>query len=161
MTKHLPLTLVGVLALTNLQAQPAKTAHPKPQTPAPAPTAAVTPSPDAQQDELIQARKIPYRATLKRDPFGTMSDGTKRIQTDSIDETGVLGRLVVQGKPSAIILDSMGKTKFVQVGYQFSDGVLAAIDNQSVTFHQWDPGSTNRSKFKTIIRPFKREEGKR
>jgi hypothetical protein len=47
------------------------------------------------------------------------------------------------------------------IGFRFRDGELVAINDKSVTFHQWDPSSTNTKIFRTVVKTFKREEGKR
>jgi DNA/RNA-binding domain of Phe-tRNA-synthetase-like protein len=47
------------------------------------------------------------------------------------------------------------------VGYKFRDGEIVSIDEKGVTFRQWDVNSTVRTAFRTIVKSFKREEGKR
>jgi hypothetical protein len=154
MSAALPSLLLSALLGTLLAAQPARQAA-RPAAPLPQPAAEATP-----QDIILNA-KIPYNPTLQRDPFGSPTDLAKDIRAESIDEIGVKGWMVMQGRPYAIITDSRGKTRRIPNGYRFKDGEVVAIDATSVTFKQWDPTSTNRSVFKTVVKSFKREEGKR
>lgn len=113
------------------------------------------------QEELIQVKKIPYRATLSRDPFSAPTDLEQSNKGDLVDDIGVKGWLRSGGVAYAVVTDSRGNVRKLPVGYKFRDGEIVAIDDKSVTFHQWDVSSTNRSTYKTIVRTFKREEGKR
>lgn len=137
-----------------------------PKAPAPGVVASPVATPTAPatlptQDELIQVKKIPYRATLSRDPFSTPTDLEQSNKGDLVDDIGVKGWLRSGGVAFAVVTDSRGNIRKLPVGYKFRDGEIAAIDEKSVTFHQWDVSSTNRSIFKTVVRTFKREEGKR
>lgn len=135
---------------------------------APAPGAAASPvatptAPAAMptQDELIQVKKIPYRATLNRDPFSTPTDLEQSNKGDLVEDIGVKGWLRSGGVAFAVVTDSRGNIRKLPIGYKFRDGEIVSIDDKSVTFHQWDVSSTNRSIYKTVVRTFKREEGKR
>jgi len=119
------------------------------------------PSATPSQEELIQVKKIPYRATLSRDPFSAPTDLEQSNKGDLVDDIGVKGWLRSGGVAYAVVTDSRGNVRKLPVGYKFRDGEIVAIDDKSVTFHQWDVSSTNRSTYKTIVRTFKREEGKR
>jgi hypothetical protein len=123
-----------------------------------------TPAPaDASpsQDELIQVKQIPYLAALKRDPFSAPTDVEQASKGDLVDDIGVKGWLKSGGVSYAVVSDSRGNTKKLPIGYKFRDGEIVAIDEKSVTFHQWDISSTNRSVYRTVVKTFKREEGKR
>jgi hypothetical protein len=114
---------------------------------------------DVSQQELIQTAKVPYNPTLIRDPFSSPSDLSNGVRQETIDEIGIKGRMVKNGKALAIITDSRGKTRLIPIGYRFKDGEVVSVDDHGVTFRQWDPNSTSRSVFKTVVKSFKREEG--
>lgn len=137
-------------------------AQPAPKSPAPETTPQV-PAPKVEEptSENLEHVKYPYRPTLIRDPFLSPSDNVDKTRSESLDEIGIRGRVVVRGKPMAIVLDSRGKTRMLPVGYRFKDGEIAAITDKAVIFRQWDPASVNRSHAKTVEKPFKREEGNR
>jgi len=122
----------------------------------PAAPAAETAAPDAG---LI--KQVPYRPTLSREPFLTLSDGGVTGTGDLLDDLAVKGYTKRDGKLFAIIADSRGNVRWLPIGYKFKDGEIVAIDESSVTFHQWDPNSSNRSVFRKVTKSFKREETKR
>jgi len=164
MARLIPLISILTIALS-LGAQ-------APKTPAPGKSAAkpgagspiTTPAPDeatASQDELTQVKQIPYRASLIRDPFSAPTDVEQASKGDLVDDIGVKGWLRVGGVSYAVVSDSRGNTKRLPIGYKFRDGEIVAIDEKSVTFHQWDISTTNRSVYRTVVKTFKREEGKR
>lgn len=130
-----------------------------------APAAAVPPDPVGATgmtiEELLQIKPTPYRPALVRDPFATPTDSEANTKGDLIDDIGVKGRVVVGGKAFLVISDSRGNTRKVPIGYKFRDGEIISIDEKSVTFHQWEVNSTNRSAYRTVVKAFKREEGKR
>lgn len=113
------------------------------------------------QEELIQVKPIPYRPLLNRDPFSAPTDLEQASKGDLVDDIAVKGWLKSAKISYAVVSDSHGNTKRLPIGYKFRDGELVAIDEKSVTFHQWDVTSTNRSAYRTIVKTFKREEGKR
>jgi len=115
----------------------------------------------ANPEELVKARAIPYQTSLKRDPFATPSDIEQSSRGDLIDDIGVKGRVVSDGKVYAVVSDSRGNVRRLPIGHRFRDGEIIAVDERSVTFRQWDIQSTNRSVFRTVVKTFKREEGKR
>jgi len=78
-----------------------------------------------------------------------------------VDDIGLKGVVISSGKPMAVVTDSRGNIRMLPVGYKFRDGELVGISDKSVTFHQWDPASTNTRIFRTVVKTFKREEGKR
>jgi len=140
-----------------LGAQAPKNQPPKSAAQAPAPAApALLP-----EQELLVIKKTPYQPTLTRDPFKAPSDMESSKQGDLVDDIGVKGRVVSNGKVLAVVSDSRGNIRNLPIGYKFRDGEIVAIDEKTVTFHQWDVNSTNRSVFKKVVKPFKREEGKR
>jgi len=127
---------------------------------------AETPPPVATETEpnpeaLIQARAIPYNVALKRDPFATPTDIEQSSRGDLVDDIGVKGRIISGGKVYAVVSDSRGVVRRLPVGHRFRDGEIVAVSEHSVTFRQWDIQSTNRSVFRTVVKTFKREEGKR
>lgn len=115
----------------------------------------------ANPEALVQARAIPYRVTLKRDPFATPTDIEQSSRGDLVDDIGVKGRIISGGKVYAVVSDSRGVVRRLPVGHRFRDGEIVAVGEHSVTFRQWDVQSTNRSVFRTVEKTFKREEGKR
>jgi len=123
-----------------------------------APAVPVAPLPE---EELLTIKKTPYQPTLERDPFRAPSDMEMSKQGDLVDDIGVKGRVVSNGKVFAVVSDSRGNIRNLPVGYKFRDGEIISIDEKSVTFRQWDVNSTNRSVAKKVVKPFKREEGKR
>ena len=126
-----------------------------------APASASGQLPPLPEEELLVIKKTPYRPNLERDPFRAPSEMETAKQGDLVDDIGVKGRVVSGGKVFAIVSDSRGNVRQLPVGYKFRDGEITAIDEKTVTFHQWDVNSTNRSVFKKVVKPFKREEGKR
>lgn len=140
-----------------LSASPFLLAQGKPAEPAkPAPAAPEGAS--AADAGLI--KQVPYRPTLSREPFQTLSDATSTSGGDLLDDLAVKGQFKRDGKVFAIIADSRGNTRWLPIGYQFKDGEIVAIDDKSVTFNQWDPNSTTKFKRK-VVKSFKREEAKR
>ena len=119
---------------------------------------------DAARTEAVDpitAKQIPYRPTTTRDPFYALSNDEAKNRGELIDDIGVKGRIISNGKPMAVISDSSGNVRWLPLNYRFRDGVLVAIDEKSVTFHQWEINSTNTSVYRTVVKTFKREEGKR
>ncbi|BDU72469.1 hypothetical protein [Mesoterricola silvestris] len=112
-------------------------------------------------DELIAVRATPYRPTLQRDPFSAPTDAEQTNKGDLVDDIGVKGMVVSNGKVLAVVTDARGNVRSLPIGYRFRDGELVAINDKSVTFHQWDASSTNTKIFRTVVKTFKREEGKR
>lgn len=160
MSRILSITPLLVIAL-GLGAQTPKA----PKTPAnakPEQAAVATPA-DAMpsQEELIQVKQIPYQTSLIRDPFSAPTDVEQASKGDLVDDIGVKGWLRAGGVSYAVVSDSRGNIKRLPIGYKFRDGEIVAINEKSVTFHQWDISSTNRSVYRTVVKTFKREEGKR
>lgn len=159
-----PLFLIPLLALgLGLHAQAPKAPATKtPEKPSVAtPVASPSAAEAASQAELTQIKQIPYRAALIRDPFSAPTDVEQANKGDLVDDIGVKGWLKSGGISYAVVSDSRGNTKKLPIGYKFRDGEIVAIDEKSVTFHQWDISSTNRSVYRTVVKTFKREEGKR
>lgn len=113
------------------------------------------------QEEVTRVKVYPYRPSLIRDPFSAPTDVEQATKGDLVDDIGVKGWLKAGGVAYAVVTDSRGNTKRLPVGYRFRDGEIAAVDDKSVTFHQWDISSTNRSVYRTVVKTFKREEAKR
>jgi len=137
---------------------------PPPQTgKAPAPSVA-TPAQSAASaittDDLLVTNAVPYHPTLVRDPFATPTDAEQTNKGDLVDDIAVKGRVVSNGKTLAVVSDARGNIRTLPVGFKFRDGVLVAIDEKTVTFHQWDP-SGNARIYRTVVKIFKREEAKR
>jgi hypothetical protein len=123
-----------------------------------------TPTPAASTmtpEELVAARAIPYKPAIDRDPFKSPTELDSVSKGELLDDVAVKGVVKLAGKTMAVITDSRGNVRWLAVGYQFKDGRIAAIDDKSVTFHQWDPNSQVRSQYRTVVKTFKREEGKR
>lgn len=113
------------------------------------------------QEEVTRVKIYPYRPSLIRDPFSAPTDVEQATKGDLVDDIGVKGWLKAGGVAYAVVSDSRGNTKRLPVGYRFRDGEIVAVDDKSVTFHQWDISSTNRSVYRTVVKTFKREEAKR
>jgi len=154
--KSLRLFSLTILLVPFLGAQAPKTT---PATQAPAQDQPV--HPPLPEEDLLVIKTVPYKPALVRDPFRAPSDMELSKQGDMVDDVGVKGRVVLNGKVMVVITDSRGNTRSLPVGYKFRDGEIVSIDEKEVVFHQWDVSSTNRSVFRTVRRPFKREEGKR
>ncbi|MBI3132710.1 MAG: hypothetical protein HYZ13_15450 [Acidobacteria bacterium] len=138
---------------------PALFAQGAPKGDKPASAGQAAPEPSATDAGVIKL--VPYKPTLSREPFLTLSDAGAAAGGDLVDDLAVKGRFVRDGKVFAIIADSRGNTRWLPIGYKFKDGELVAIDDKSVTFHQWDPNSTNKSVYRKVVKSFKREEAKR
>jgi len=137
-----------------------------PQKPGPQPAGgvAVAAQPKDQPtpiDEILMIKPTPYQPTLIRDPFSAPTDIEGANKGDLVDDIGVKGRIISGGKTLAVVSDSRGNIRSLPVGYKFRDGELFEITDKAVIFHQWDVNSTNRSVFRTVVKTFKREEGKR
>ncbi|MGA2082750.1 MAG: hypothetical protein ABSH53_19345 [Holophaga sp.] len=135
----------------------------KPAPNAPAPSVA-TPAQSAASaintEDLMVFNATPYRPTLVRDPFATPTDAEQSNKGDLVDDIAVKGRVASGGKVLAVVSDARGNIRMLPVGFKFRDGVLVAIDDKSVTFHQWDPNGTSRI-YRTVVKVYKREEAKR
>jgi hypothetical protein len=132
-----------------------------PKTDKPAQAAATQPAPEPSVSDAGIIKLVPYKPTLSREPFLTLSDAGAAAGGDLVDDLAVKGQFKRDGKVFAIIADSRGNTRWLAIGYKFKDGELVAIDDKSVTFHQWDPNSTNKSVYRKVVKSFKREEAKR
>lgn len=155
-----PIAAITLAAMgLNLLAQ-----APAAQAPPPAPagtTAPAVPQEGPTTEEITKIKQVPYRPNLIRDPFSTPTDAEQGNKGELVDDIGVKGWLKVGAIPFAVVSDSRGNIKKLPVGHRFRDGEIVAIDEKSVTFHQWDISSTNRSVYRTVVKTFKREEGKR
>lgn len=125
-----------------------------------------TPQPAAQEgmaeEELIQMRATPYKPRLDRDPFKSPTEApAEMLRPDLIEDVAVKGKVFSSGKILAVVSDSHGNIRWLPVGHRFKDGVITSIDEKSVTFQQWDPNAPSTRHFKTVVKTFKREEGKR
>jgi hypothetical protein len=116
---------------------------------------------DINAEDLLVINATPYHPTLVRDPFATPTDAEQSNKGDLVDDIAVKGRVVSGGKTQAVVSDARGNMRMLPVGYKFRDGVLVAIDDKSVTFHQWDPSGTNTRIYRTVVKIYKREEAKR
>jgi hypothetical protein len=112
-------------------------------------------------DDLILVRATPYHPTLVRDPFATPSDAEQNKKGDLVDDIAIKGRVVSRGKVMAVVSDSRGMIRMISPGYRFRDGELISVDEKSATFHQWDASGANTKAYRTVVKTFKREEGKR
>jgi len=104
---------------------------------------------------------VPYHPTLVRDPFATPTDAEQSNKGDLIDDMAIKGRVVASGRTLAVVMDARGNMRQLPVGFKFRDGVLVAIGDKTVTFHQWDPSGTNIRIYRTVVKIYKREEAKR
>jgi len=132
---------------------------------APAPPSVATPEQSAQgavsTQDLTAMVATPYRPTLVRDPFATPTDAEQGNKGDLVDDIAVKGRVVSAGQAKAVVSDARGNIRMLPIGFKFRDGELVAIDDKTVTFHQWDASGTNTKVFRTVVKIYKREEAKR
>lgn len=128
---------------------------------APEPAPAEASAPPAPLEDVAIIKITPYKPTIQRDPFSAPRDDRPADALDVLDDIAVKGMIRKDGKNFAIISDSRGNVRWLPVGHRFKDGEITAITDKSVTFHQWELNTTNRSVFRTITKTFKREEGKR
>jgi hypothetical protein len=124
-------------------------------------TPAQSENPAISTEDLLATNATPYHPTLVRDPFATPTDAEQTNKGDLVDDIAVKGRVVSNGRTLAVVSDARGNIRTLPVGFKFRDGVLWAIDEKTVTFHQWDPSGTNTRIFRTIVKIYKREEAKR
>ncbi len=123
----------------------------------PAPVVATPPAPE----DVALIKATPYKPSIQRDPFSAPRDERPADALDLLEDISVKGMIRKDGKNFAIVSDSRGNVRWLPVGHRFKDGEITAISDKSVTFHQWEVSTTNRSVFRTITKTFKREEGKR
>lgn len=112
-------------------------------------------------DDLILVHPTPYRPTLVRDPFSAPTDAEQTNKGDLVDDIAIKGIVKSHGKTLAVVSDARGTIRTIGVGFKFRDGELISIDDKSATFHQWDASSSNTRAYRTVVKTFKREEGKR
>jgi hypothetical protein len=113
-------------------------------------------------DFIVQSQMVEFRPSLNRDPFAVPSEQIVQNQAlFLIDELTVKGRIVVGGKPYAIILDAMQNARYIPVGFRLLDGQVTEITENAVIFDQWDAASQGRSGKRSVTKHFKREEEKR
>ena len=120
-----------------------------------------SPQPPAAVEDVAVIKATPYRPTIQRDPFSAPRDERPSDALDLLDDIAVKGMIRKDGKNFAIVSDSRGNVRWLPVGHRFKDGEITAISDKTVTFHQWEVNTTNRSTFRTVTKTFKREEGKR
>jgi len=112
---------------------------------------------------LIESQIVEYRPMkMGRDPFQGAKEEKNREQGDLlIDETAIIGRVVIGRKAYLIVLDSMQNVRQLPVGHRFQDGEITAITEAGATFTTWDASQGPRSPMKrTVTKAFKREEAK-
>ena len=124
--------------------------------PAPVPAPATAPI-----EDVGIIKTTPYKPSIQRDPFSAPRDERPVDAQDVLDDIAVKGMIRKDGKNFAIVSDSRGNVRWLPVGHRFRDAEITAISEKSITFHQWELNTTNRSIFRTVTKTFKREEGKR
>ncbi len=158
------LAILGSGAILDAQAKPAAKPAPK-AAPAAAKTEEAAAEPPiataAPAADPLAVKAIPYRPTLTREPFASPTEEQDHGKGDLVDDIGVKGYTRKNGKYFAVVSDKRGSIRELPVGYKFRDGEVVSIDEKGVTFRQWDVNSTVRTAFRTIVKSFKREEGKR
>jgi hypothetical protein len=155
MPRIIPMLAALALGL-QLGAQGPPPAAPAPSVATPAQSAASA----VTTDDLLVTNAVPYHPTLVRDPFATPTDAEQTNKGDLVDDIAVKGRVVSNGRTLAVVSDARGNIRTLPVGFKFRDGVLVAIGDKTVTFHQWDPAGTARI-YRTVVKIYKREEAKR
>ena len=129
-------------------------------------TSVATPAPlSADQginpDDLIAVHATLYRPTLIRDPFSAPTDAEQTNKGDLVDDIAIKGRVESHGKTLAVISDARGNIRTMGPGFRLRDGELISVTDKAVTFHQWDISGVNNKIYRTVVKTFKREEGKR
>jgi len=153
MNRFTPILLLGLAASAAWAQEPAK----------PADSVAVPgekpagPSPE----DLIAQRATPYKPAMLRDPFQSPTEVDTAKGGDMVEDISVKGVIRKEGKTLAVVADSRGIVRWLPVGFKLRDGMIAAIDDKSVTFHQWDVNSTVQTAFRVVKKTFKREEAKK
>ena len=145
-----------------MAAQTPVTSSRKATTQSPQSTIAVAVPPQSSplsDDDLLTIKPTPYQPKLVRDPFSAPTDIANESKGDLIDDLGVKGRIISNGRVLAVVSDSRGNVRWLPAGYKFRDGELYAITEKAVIFHQRDVNSTS-GVFRTVVKPFNREEGK-
>lgn len=150
-TRPLPIFLALAAGLGLSAQEPARPSEPA----ADAKPAGPTP------EDLIAQRATPYKPTLTRDPFQSPTEIDVVKGGDLVDDISVKGVVKKDGKTLAVVSDSRGMVRWLPVGFKFRDGMIAAIDDKSVTFHQWDLNSSVQTAFRVVKKTFKREEAKK
>ncbi len=153
-TVFFPAAFLCLSLFAQAPAPAGKTNPNSPAVPAPAPDS----SPSRDYDLLV-IRTTPYQPKLARDPFSAPSDVENARKGDLIDDVGVKGRIVTNGKVLAVVIDSRGNARWLPVGYKFRDGELFQITEKAVIFHQRDVNSTS-GVYRTVVKSFMREGGK-
>ncbi len=156
MLTRIPISTL-LLAASVLCAQAPSKSAPAPAKPASAP-AAQAPTPPAP-DDVAHVKAVPYKPTIQRDPFSAPREERSSDALDLLDDIAVKGMIRKEGKNFAVVSDSRGNVRWLPQGHRFKDGEITSITEKSVTFHQWELNTTNRSAFRTITKTFKREEG--
>lgn len=156
---------VGLAASAQGTKAPAQGAKPPAQG-STAPAAAPADVPEAQAvpaaaEDAAAPKAVPYRPGISRDPFLSPNEDAPSGKGDLVDDIGVKGFTKKGGRYYAVVSDRRGTIRELPVGYKFRDGEIAAIDEKAVTFRQWDVNSTVRTTWRTVVKSFKREEGKR
>jgi len=146
-----------LLAASVLCAQAPSKPAPSPAKPASAPVAQAPTLP--VPDDVAQVKAVPYKPTIQRDPFSAPREERSSDALDLLDDIAVKGMIRKEGKNFAVVSDSRGNVRWLPQGHRFKDGEITSITEKSVTFHQWELNTTNRSAFRTITKTFKREEG--
>jgi hypothetical protein len=104
---------------------------------------------------LINSQIVPFRPNSDRDPFKIPADLSNRSQgLLLIDEIDIKGKYVIRKKAYAIIQDAAKNTHFAPVGYQFLDGEVVAITDNSVVFEQWDSSTGKRFGSRRVTKVF-------
>jgi len=152
MFRPTPTLLLALACMAAAGQEPAKPADKNP--PADSKPAAPTP------EDLIAQRATPYKPTMVRDPFQSPTEVDNAKGGDMVDDISVKGVVRKDGKTLAVVSDSRGMVRWLPIGFKFRDGMIAAIDDKSVTFHQWDVNSSVQTAFRVVKKTFKREEAK-
>ena len=142
------------LAMVTQAQAPAKTNPSSLAVPAPADDQSAS-----RDYQLLVIQATPYQPKLARDPFSAPSDVENARKGDLIDDIGVKGRIVSNGKVMAVVIDSRGNARWLSAGYKFRDGELFQITEKAVIFHQRDVNSTS-GVYRTVVKSFMREGGK-
>jgi len=146
------------------ETKPAQGKAPAKEAPSTVPAAPDVPEAQAAppvQEDAAASKAVPYRPQISRDPFLSPNEDAPSRKGDLVDDIGVKGYTKKGGRYFAVVSDRRGTIRELPVGYKFRDGEIAAIDEKAVTFRQWDVNSTVRTAWRTIVKSFKREEGKR
>jgi hypothetical protein len=112
------------------------------------------------EEAALPTQATPYKPSVQRDPFATPQHERSAEGQDLLDDMTLKGFVRMGGKPFVVVSDRAGHVRWLGVGHRFTDAEITEVTEGHVTFQQWDPHNARRTAVRTIVKTFKREEGK-